>query len=429
MHKLPTKEQCDLIISSNEAFYKKEVQVDDYNIVVYNYRLASISDFVNPLKLTIFRDGWGHIVGERQENDELKAFELRGITFVQQRDGFWKRFIALSKFFNYGETTGWLPEDVDTKSIKSVHEKLDGSMIHFILLPNGKWKAKTKQSFISTQAEAANRILDQNPELELFLNTCYANNEVPIFEYTAPDNQIVLKYSEEQLQLIQLRDAISGAYLNLNDKSIFDASDYSEVFHNYVTTVSYPAGGSNTDVTALRVCQKAIVGSEGWVVNFDGQLVKFKTNWYFLQHKAKEQLVRSDATLLELVLTEAFDDAISLLDDGFKDLKEELNYKAQLIRKWFNHELKEIEEAVFVWNDSRNKVWNNGFKDFKKCFAIQYKSSRWFHAIILAAEKGLDPQKALSEVILKQYNKQELASDLIQNLIKEDLKKEVVTHD
>ena len=91
---LKTKEECDLIVARNEAFLRADRVVMGYNVAIYDYRLASLGDFVN---------------------DE--AFELRGLTFVEQPDGTWERNILLQKFFNINQTEGWREDDVKHKKI------------------------------------------------------------------------------------------------------------------------------------------------------------------------------------------------------------------------------------------------------------------------------------------------------------------------
>ncbi len=79
---LPTRERCQEIVKNSEAFYCMEKVVEGQKVELYDYRLVSISDFV--------------------DND---AFELRGLTFVQTDNGTWERNILLNKFFNVNQTT------------------------------------------------------------------------------------------------------------------------------------------------------------------------------------------------------------------------------------------------------------------------------------------------------------------------------------
>jgi len=82
---LKTKEECDTIVANNDAFISKTAEVEGCNVVIYDYRLASTSDFF--------------------PKDKDNNTELRGLCFVEQTDGTWKRNILLNKFFNINQTT------------------------------------------------------------------------------------------------------------------------------------------------------------------------------------------------------------------------------------------------------------------------------------------------------------------------------------
>ena len=68
---LPTFDQCMFICEHNDKFRHKIVVVDGYDIHMFNYMLASYMDFLDPVP------GSG-----------LTAEEMRGITFVEDHDGF-----------------------------------------------------------------------------------------------------------------------------------------------------------------------------------------------------------------------------------------------------------------------------------------------------------------------------------------------------
>lgn len=379
-----TKEQCDIIVATNPAFYRIDTVVDGVNVFIYNYRLASITDFTDALR----------------DNSNLRAFELRGITFVEQPDGSFERFLALSKFFNYGETTGWMPEDLDPSELTSIHEKLDGSMIHFVRV-NNKWHAKTKQSFVSVQAQAAQKMLDLDNGLRDFLEYCYIFAFHPIFEYTAPDNQIVLQYSKPELKLIQLRDN-NGDYLQFHQNWANDLfgvkasnSAFSWDISNKIDMMS---------VSDLIHYQRTNTTEEGYVANIGGKLVKFKTDWYFLQHRAKDMLGRSSKTLLELVLANGFDDAIAMVED--KLFKRDLEAKADKIRDYFNTSSAEISRllAEFPTHPTR------------KDFCVLYNKHKYFGCVMAIVDGKKDLENALTEAMLRRYNTNELVDKLIINI-------------
>jgi len=79
--RLPTREEALQITENSEAFYVTERIIEGQKVEMYDYRLASLSDFV--------------------DND---AFELRGLTFVYDEDSNeWDRNILLNKFFNINQ--------------------------------------------------------------------------------------------------------------------------------------------------------------------------------------------------------------------------------------------------------------------------------------------------------------------------------------
>ena len=136
-----TLKQAQVIVDHNDSFLTKIEEVNGFKVQQFSYRLASFGDFNSPVP-----------------DSDLKGFELRGVSFLE--DG--QRFLMLNKFFNLNETEGWLLDQVKDKKIIRIQDKLDGSMIRFIRLPDGSVKAKTKYAFFSPQAEMADSIYKNN---------------------------------------------------------------------------------------------------------------------------------------------------------------------------------------------------------------------------------------------------------------------------
>ena len=216
---LPTIEEVEKICERCDSFYIKEVNVQGYDVKLADYRLASFSDFV-------LNDAW----------------ELRGLCFIQDENGDWHRNILMNKFFNINESKfdgtdySWMIEDIKDKKITRVQEKLDGSVISFVKLPNGKIVAKSKMSFDSEQAKMAQEIFDNSWELRSMVETIMGDNKTAIFELISPFNQIVLQYNETELRLLQIRDNKTGeyastslmySYLKLYDLEKMCAQDFS----------------------------------------------------------------------------------------------------------------------------------------------------------------------------------------------------------
>src|SRR5690606_19317325 len=124
----------------------------------------------------------------------------------------YKRFILLQKFFNVNQIDDTQYDILKHKEIKTIYEKMDGSLISFIELPNGKVLARTKMGFDNDQAIDAQKIYDASIDIQNLLAWCFSNNIVAIFEYISPKNRIVIKYPSDDLILLRLRDNKNGNY-------------------------------------------------------------------------------------------------------------------------------------------------------------------------------------------------------------------------
>lgn len=114
MFNLPSREDCQRIVRQSDAFYCTQTEVNGYLVEIYNYRLASFTDF--------------------EDND---AYELRGLTFIYNPEtSTWERNILMNKFFNINQVSGTdLYEiELDNGIILQVNEE------HNFYLDNGSVK-------------------------------------------------------------------------------------------------------------------------------------------------------------------------------------------------------------------------------------------------------------------------------------------------
>ena len=175
---LPTYEECQNIIKSNGdmVFYEYITYIDNYKVSLFNYRLANIKSFTNPI-----------------ENSDITAFELRGLCFVFNTDGtLYNRFLLFNKFFNLNQAEFTLKSIVDNYIIDEVYEKMDGSVVSFIKLPNGRVLGRSKMSFETDQANAANDVYNNNIDVKRLVDYFLENDITPIFEYVSHSNRIVI---------------------------------------------------------------------------------------------------------------------------------------------------------------------------------------------------------------------------------------------
>ena len=223
------------------------------------------------------------------------ARECRGLKF--DPDG---RLIArpFHKFFNLGEKRP--PQDEPWGCEHVVLSKLDGSMIHPAIV-RGELVFMTRMGMSELSREAF-RTADE-PVRKLCCDMITAGF-TPIFEYTSPDNRVVLAYDRPELTLLAVREMRSGNYMAHGDVARL-ASTYG------VAVVS--AFDSVSDYSAFWKETRAMEGIEGFVVAFaDGHRVKVKADAYALRHKALSGLAH-EKNVLAWIAAGATDDILPLL--------------------------------------------------------------------------------------------------------------------
>lgn len=382
---LPTREECQEIVSRTEAFYCTKREVQGFEIELYDYRLASYHDFF-------------------PENEDKNYSELRGLCFVNN-NGTWERNILMQKFFNLGETLNYQLEDVQYKKIVRIQDKADGSIINFIKLPNGNVVAKSKMSFESDQAIMAQEIYDNSKELQSLVLSIMSDNKTAIFELISPFNQIVLPYNETKLVLLQIRDNASGKYLT---KEAIDS--YLEL-HNYNVKAEEFELMPFEKLLELQLTEQNI---EGWIVTLeDGQMLKIKTAWYFAAHHLTTSNITRENLLLELVLTDQLDDVLCVVQGEKKKYLEEMSSK---IQHYFNHKVTEYK--------SLRGLYFNKFREDRKEFAMKHKNDELFNAVMKTLDTSFrdieeTAKKAVKDYLLKKYNTLTSAKEFLNSLASE----------
>ena len=156
LNKIPTYEEAVEMCSGEDApFYESKYEVEGYTVSVFNYRLAQYKDFDMPIP----------------SKPELKGFEMRGLTFVFNKDGsLYNRYVLLEKFFNLNQVPNSMYSVVKDYKIRYVNNKEDGSIATFVKLPNGKILGKSKMGFDNDQANGINKIYKTNPDVKSFVD-------------------------------------------------------------------------------------------------------------------------------------------------------------------------------------------------------------------------------------------------------------------
>ncbi len=223
------------------------------------------------------------------------ALECRGITFdTESGDCISAPF---HKFFNVGENESTRPETLPWDKIVNVLEKRDGSMLVPVLV-NGEVAWKTKKSFYSDVAVAA--AAATSPEITSFSKELLLAGFSPIFEFTAPQCEIVINYGKTPtLVLLAIRNMSTGEYVSYNE--MWARADAAGV----LVIRSY-----NFTYRNLVDQMKVIEDFEGYVIRFESNnsptMVKMKCEWYLRMHRAKTELRERDVA--DMFLDETIDD-------------------------------------------------------------------------------------------------------------------------
>jgi T4 RnlA family RNA ligase len=274
------------LVENNEAFFYSDFQLDDEWYRIFNYRLASYTDFLQPSALEC-RGTMFEII----HPDRPVPIRLASLPF--------------EKFFNLYENPFTM--DLDLSDIVEIADKADGSLIttythHDVL------QVKTKGSLFSDQAINANAFLrlEENAVFRHELMRAEKLAFTVIKEWCAPNNRIVLPYMEPHLKVLGVRYREDGSYVEFEE---IDDHHFPEILKRWVKII--PAEDPEAYINAVDDMQ----GVEGVVFRLaNGQRVKKKSTWYLALHHTKDS-INTPRRLYEAVLEEATDDMRSLFHD------------------------------------------------------------------------------------------------------------------
>jgi hypothetical protein len=386
---LPTREECLEITKTTEVFYRTEKIINGFKVEMYDYRLASYQDF--------FPNGI---------YKGINYSELRGLTFILNPEtNEWERNIALQKFFNINQTEGWMEKDFkeQNKYIVSFGDKRDGSLILPIQLPNCEDEIimKTKMSFISPQAIAAQEIYDENKlgDYKGLIKYCFDEKIQLMFEYTSFDNQIVLNYNNKELTLLQGRYIETGKYLTQDRLIILSkkfnvplttqylTKDYEFLLKYDLDTLKEILTNNNGDLYKFDTLKEMIyfIGEgkfltndisnkitmldflmfsrdfiekeEGVVITFnDEQMAKIKHLKYFQMHGLVTEGTRENL-LIQTILEDNIDDVLAQILPGEK--RDFIENTTNTVITHFNHHIVYILDKIKTYNDDRKEFAKN----------------------------------------------------------------------
>ena len=294
------------------------------------------------------------------------ALECRGSVFDESGKCISRTF---PKFFNLNENEQTQYHNLDFTGAIFFNKK-DGSMITSIVI-DGNVYLKTKKSFYSDVAIDAQKNLDADTETFTIWLSGYGLT--PIYEYTSPDNKVVINYGDTPaFTLLAVVDNETGKYLE-----------------HYILieliTERFPFGGlkipiiETYDITIEEALSQReyLEGIEGWVCLLqDGTRVKIKTEWYRRNHHLQTDLTYRD--IAEMVADETLDDM-----------------KAEIAAEGINLDIilqieKEVTNAILTIIDDVEKLVSiaDGWTD--KETALMY-SKHWLFSLLMKQRNKKEP--------------------------------------
>lgn len=317
--------------------------------------------------------------------------ECRGIKFCSRSGRVLARPFA--KFHNLGQTEDLQPHLIDFSRPHVIMTKLDGSMIHPMVL-DGDVVFCTRMGRTEVALNAEGRHL--TPHLKDWIRDCLEAGYTPIMEWTSPDNRIVLEYRQCKLTLLALRHTINGTFFD--EPGALRVNAYRAGLDAVETHPSWK--GSALDF--MRMVEP-LRDTEGFVVRFtDGQMIKVKAADYVRIHKAKDG-IRLEKNLIDLILSNRIDDVLPNLDQAERErvesfasrLNDGLSKTADLVLELVETG-KNLDQKAFAvehLKDQSSLIRNLAFKVRKGCDARE--SVACLVASKLGSQADVDEMRSL----------------------------------
>lgn len=297
------------LINTNEAFYKQQFESDGHIYWIFNYRLASYTDFLAPA-----------------------ALECRGIMFEVDATGapLALKSLPMEKFHNLNECP--FTQNLDLTQVDEILLKADGSLMS-TYTHNETLMLKSKGSIASEQCLAAMDWInaDDNREFRSAIQFVEGEGYTVNLEWCSPVHRIVIGYAKPHLKVLNARNRETGVYM---DRFTLEA-----YFGDNAIDLVEPA-----DPVAFVASIPAMTEDiEGYVVRLkSGQRVKIKTEKYLSLHHAKDS-VNNPRRLFEAILDEGIDDLRSLFytDAVAMQMIDEMQVRVDHL---YNNMVKMVEE-------------------------------------------------------------------------------------
>jgi RNA ligase len=239
--------------------------------------------------------------GSKAEEYAILRRECRGLKF--DKEG---RLLArpFHKFFNLFETEETQLHALPLEAAM-VTEKLDGSMIHPVLMSGDKLALMTMQWRSPIARQAEEHAFASRHGYEDLCRSLLCRGFMPIFEWCSRRQRIIVDHPDDRLVLLAVRHQIEGWYLPPGNVQAAAMSYGVPSVH--AERIPKDFGGWLARIRALPVSEEGVV-----LVFPSGQRVKVKGDAYTKAHQAMEGVGR-EAWVLDLVLAGKEDDVLPFL--------------------------------------------------------------------------------------------------------------------
>lgn len=252
---------------------------------IFQYRIVQYSDWLKP--------------------DALRA---RGIMFEidpETKEPIRLACYPMDKFFNLNEnpfTMNLNPDDITL-----IMDKVDGSIISQYS-DGGVLRLKSNGSIQSEVAYRAMHYLETQPELKQWLQDAEDENLQVNMEFTSPSpsQQIVIKYPETRLTILNVRDRDTGEYLRFDDLDCSTVKDY-------LVQCYEPSGDMKEWLDNVHK-ERDI---EGYVCVCGNLMFKQKTDWYLNLHRVKDSFTKPKHIIMNILNNQTDDVRNMFKDDKF----------------------------------------------------------------------------------------------------------------
>lgn len=299
------------LVNENDAFYFQDFDLDGSVYRIFNYRLASYTDFLLP-----------------------GAMECRGVMFEVDGDQAVRlAALPMQKFFNLHENP--MTMDLDLSTVVEVQDKVDGSLIS-TYMHNGDLRLKSKGSLFSDQALAAMKWLDRKENAVFKDALVYLTGELEFtvnLEWVSPEHRIVVGYLDPQLFVLNVRNKAVGHYM----------TDNMFVMNRIEPFIAKKVDVKGDIVEFVNSISDMTDDIEGYIIKLaSGQWVKVKTQKYLSLHHAKDS-VNNPRRLFEVILDEGIDDIRSMFYTDVVAMKmiDEMEVR---VDKLYNSMVKTVEQ-------------------------------------------------------------------------------------